>query len=94
MSLKVTNKKVAKAHPATELLKSLNVAVEKAQLVKIKAKQAKLDESKICTVPIPDLYSLALYFILSPVSNSIAQPIASGTSLLGYVCCKIKSLGF
>ena len=46
LSLRDTKKKVAKLHPATELLNSLNVAVEKANLVKLKAKKDELEELK------------------------------------------------
>jgi hypothetical protein len=46
MRLKDSKRKVAKAHPATQLLNSPNAAVEKANLVKIKAKEAELEELK------------------------------------------------
>ncbi len=41
--LKDAKKKVTKLHPAMELLNSLNVAVEKANMVKIKAKKDDLE---------------------------------------------------
>jgi hypothetical protein len=46
LSLKDTKKKVAKMHPVTELLNSLNVAIEKASMAKIMAKKDKLEAIK------------------------------------------------